>query len=176
MEFINKKVFISILTILILLSGCLYGQRVQGVSGIEYTLLEIKKDNSDAIHLEDAQGTLIQKFGTPTSSKPYYYEMDEIMAKKIEYGNNEFYESSNGFDAFFIRSNTFQLGINNKFIMVGDNINEVSRMYVDADRYKSGAAFYIPLIYQNEKLDGVFLVIYFNPETYEVTGMHIYES
>ncbi|MGB3467919.1 MAG: hypothetical protein WBA74_21720, partial [Cyclobacteriaceae bacterium] len=79
-----KIVFVN--AILFLVSVSVFAQKESILpEGIEYTSFEIKKGNSQAVRLGDPAGSIVQNFGTPTSSEPYYYEIDEKMAKIIKY-------------------------------------------------------------------------------------------
>ncbi|MGB3466257.1 MAG: hypothetical protein WBA74_13345, partial [Cyclobacteriaceae bacterium] len=58
---------------------------------------------------------------------------------------------------------------------VGDNINKVSEMLVNAVQYKKGSTFYIPLLYNGNINEGVYLVIVLHPQTYEISRILQFE-
>ena len=154
----------------------LMAQRGTYLQGIEYNSFVIKKGNSEGVKLGDAAGSIVQKFGTPTLSEPYYYEIGQKMAKIIKYGENNFFEADGKFDGFTITSNLFLLGMNGNYIKVGDNFNKVKALFADAHKYQEGNTFYIPLLYNGKPVEGTYLIIALQPQTYEIETIMQWEA
>lgn len=171
-------IIFSLITLLFLISEnqVVTAQITLQSEGIEYNSLKVKKGNTQDVYLNDQVGSIISKFGVPSKNEPYEFQMDEKMGRLIQYGEDRFFELDNVFETFTIRSNQFQVGINGNYIQVGDNISKVARMYSAANQYKKGAGFYIPFSHDQQNIDGVLLIIYFNPDTWEIKTIKKYDA
>lgn len=95
-------------------------------NSIDVNNLTIKKlSNSNSINMFDGNEKLIQMFGSPTSSEPYVFEMEERVGTLYKYSGNEFY-FTNRFYSFELISSAFAIGNNNNYLKVGDSITIIS--------------------------------------------------
>ncbi|MGB3464946.1 MAG: hypothetical protein WBA74_06745, partial [Cyclobacteriaceae bacterium] len=159
-----KRVLILIITISFNFLICKAQQRAT-VEGINYLELQIKKSASDAVQIKNSSSYLIGKFGTPSTNNSYYFEMDEKNGSLLQYNNNDFYIMEDQFYSLDIKTNEFYVGLNGRYITVGDNINMVVAMYGNAFDFKTSSAIYIPLLYNDQGIDGAYLIIFFDENT-----------
>lgn len=105
-----------------------YGQLIPSnpITSMDVNNLTIKKmSNSNTIDMFDGNEKLIQMFGSPTSSEPYVFEMEERVGTLYTYSGNEFY-FTNRFYGFELISSAFAIGNNNTFLKVGDSTSMIS--------------------------------------------------
>ncbi|MHA7129697.1 hypothetical protein [Algoriphagus namhaensis] len=119
-----------ILTIIFTVVGVFssYGQLIPlaPITSMDVNNLTIKKiSNSNSIDMFDRNQQLIQMFGSPTSSEPYIFEMEERVGTLYKYSGNEFY-FTNRFYGFELVSGAFAIGNNNNFLKVGDSTSMIS--------------------------------------------------
>lgn len=95
-------------------------------TSLDVNNLTIKKiSNSNTIDIFDGIEKVIQMFGSPTSSQPYVFEMDEKVGTLYKYSGNEFYFTDRLY-GFELNSSAFAIGNNNVYLKVGDKTSMIS--------------------------------------------------
>lgn len=97
---------------------------------IEVSNINIKNStNSLKIYYGEPAEKLIQAFGTPTSSEPFLFEMDEKIGSLYKYGQNRLLFQENKLYLFTLKSSNFIVGNGSNYIKVGDPISVLATFY-----------------------------------------------
>ncbi len=97
---------------------------------IEISDINLKNPaNSKKIHYGEPAEKLIQAFGSPDSSEPFVFEMNERVGSLYKYGQNRLLFQENKLYLFTIKSNSIHLGKGTNYIKVGDPIAVLDTFY-----------------------------------------------
>lgn len=103
---------------------------LKGPQPIEISEINLKNPaNSKKIFYGEPAEKLIQAFGSPNSSEPFLFEMDERIGSLYEYGQNRLLFKENELYLFTINSNSIHLGKGTNYIKVGDPIAVLDTFY-----------------------------------------------
>ncbi len=91
----------------------------------EVSISEISINGMPIIGTEEA--LVLQHLGQPTLTEDYYFEMDEVMAKKHSYNGFLFYAANGFVDSFEMTSENYTF--TNHKIKIGDNISVLESIY-----------------------------------------------
>lgn len=101
-----------------------------GTQPIEISEINLKNPaNSKKIFYGESAEKLIQAFGSPNSSEPYAFEMDENVGSLYKYGTDKLYFIENELYLFIINTNNIHVGKANNYIKVGDPISVLNTFY-----------------------------------------------
>jgi hypothetical protein len=97
---------------------------------IETSNINIKNPvNSNKIFYGESAEVLMYAFGTPTSSEPFLFEMENKIGTLYKFGLNRLLFLENKLFLFTIKSNDIYVGNGNIYIKVGDPISVISAFY-----------------------------------------------
>lgn len=103
---------------------------VQTPQPIEISEINLKNpSNSKKIFYGEPAEKLIQAFGSPSSSEPFLFEMDEKIGSLYKYGQNRLLFQKNTLYLFTIKSNSIHIGKGTNYIKVGDPISVLNTFY-----------------------------------------------
>ncbi len=167
-----KKTLTSLLILAITLS--VRGQHGLTQESIEIPNLEITRNNGNVVQFNDPLSKIIELLGQPNLIEEYFYEMDELWAKKLKYNSCEIFTLDDKLDAFDIRTSEFKVGIDGNYISVGDNISEIANFYPLYNNWLGENYLSIPM-----SLGGQFqdtkLILEFDSQTKVVSRIFRYD-
>lgn len=123
--------------------------------------------------LDTKMSALLKEFPSPDKNEDFYFEMDEVMARLIVYGESEFYFLENKLSDFRFQDARFSIGNGESFIKVGDHYSEVEKLYpsykvqLESSIVENYGRIFITLSNGQILLDDA-LVIIFDPETKKI--------
>lgn len=101
-----------------------------GTQPIEISEINLKNPaNSKKIFYRESAEKLIQAFGSPSSSEPFLFEMDEKIGSLYNYGQNRLLFQENKLYLFTIKSNNIHVGKGTNYIKIGDPISVLNTFY-----------------------------------------------
>ncbi|MHA7129695.1 hypothetical protein [Algoriphagus namhaensis] len=101
-----------------------------GTQPIEITSISLKNPgNSKEIFFGESAEQLIQAFGTPDSSEPFLFEMEEKVGSLYKFGPNRTLFMENKLQLFTIINGNMQVGRGNIYVKVGDSIGVLNTFY-----------------------------------------------
>lgn len=126
-----KKILI-LLFLIASIQQNLYAQRtpLPGTQPIEISEINLKNPaNSNKIFYGESAEKLIQAFGSPNSSEPFLFEMDEKIGSLYKYDQNRLLFQENKLYLFTIKSNSIHVGKGTNYIKTGDPISVLDTFY-----------------------------------------------
>ncbi len=166
-----KYLLISLLAVALFSGTAVQGQ-IATFDHADVNAFAIKKTSTGAtIPLLASPEAVNRAFGAPSSSVPYYGEMDDITYTKSDYDGLTIY-FDNGKTAYLdLAAPAYGLVLNKQVIRVGNNISTLSALFPDSYAARTNEQIFIELRANGEMID-MRIVISFN-QSDEITGIFL---